>query len=92
MEIDLNTKHAKAIRNALAEFVAVARHVKPASPIVTGTRTSRRPAATRTRPAKAAGAASPKDVRAWGEAQGIEVSARGRLSESVVAQYTAAQA
>ncbi len=38
-----------------------------------------------------AGTPAPKDVRTWAAGQGIEVSAKGKLPDALVAQYLAAQ-
>lgn len=89
LEIDLNTKNAKALRKAVAEFVAAARTIKP-STIAAG-----RAAAPRTRARAAAPAASTarndKDylvaVRTWAAENKIKVAARGRIAADVFAQY-----
>ena len=77
-EIDLNRKKAAALRKSLAGFVAASRVVKPES---TMRRQSRK---------AANGQASgplPAQIRSWAVGQGIEVPARGRIPETVRAQY-----
>jgi hypothetical protein len=80
-EIDLTNEHADALRRALARYVEAARQ--------TGS----------DRPARAGGTGrsrsnksdvSPTAVREWAKANGIEVSARGRIPQSVVDQFRAA--
>lgn len=75
-EIDLNGKNAKALRKALAEFVAAARPLKPVSPIITGSSRIRRPPGN-------ASLATPAIVRAWALEQGIVVSAKDRVLEDI---------
>jgi hypothetical protein len=77
-EIDLNTKHAEALRKALARYVEVARR----SP------GSRRPVRSERR-ANASGFNS-TEVREWAKAQGIEVKDRGRIPAELVAKFKAA--
>jgi hypothetical protein len=66
--IDLNAKHAKALREALAPYVG---HGRPDG--------ARRSGA---RKARAAGS-SAGDIRDWAKANGFEVSERGRISSEV---------
>lgn len=84
--IDLNSKNAAALRDALAPYVGVAQRVNGA----------RRRAA---QPAAAArssrSSSSPdrerlQDIRAWARSNGHEVSERGRIAKSVVEAYDAA--
>jgi hypothetical protein len=75
-EIDLSKKNAAALRKALGEFTASARHVRPG-----------RSAAKVT---KAPARVDAKAVREWAQSQGIAVSARGRVPSEVVEQYQAA--
>jgi hypothetical protein len=77
-ELDLSKKNADKLRKALAPFVAVARKQARSA--------SHRP--TRRRPA--IGDVDPRAVRAWAASNGIAMSARGRVSEAIVAQYRAA--
>jgi hypothetical protein len=79
-EIDLNLKNAKALRKALAEFVAAGRHLKvPVS--LSAARSSPR--------AKASGSDAAV-IRQWANDNGVPVSVRGRVSAEVRAQYLAA--
>jgi len=78
-EIDLNTGHAQALRDALARYITSARRVgsKPQRPA----RVSRK--------APASGVNS-TDVREWAKAQGIEVKDRGRVPAELVVKFQAA--
>lgn len=87
-EIDLNKRNAAALRKAIGVYIDAGR---PA-PKVTRRRRAARTAATKTgRPAKNAGP-SQADIRTWATEHGIDVSARGRISNAVRDQYIAAQA
>jgi len=78
-ELDLTNEHADELRGALARYVEAARK--------TGTdRTARTGGRSRTRSSEF----SPVAVREWAKANGIEVSARGRVPQSVVKQFRAA--
>jgi Lsr2 len=78
-EIDLNAKHAAALRKALAKYIEVARR---------GTGTARRPARSGRR-ASASGV-NTTEVREWAKAQGIEVKDRGRVPAELVVRFKAA--
>ena len=75
-EIDLSSKNATGLREALAPWVAHARKI--------GGR--------RKRATKAANAASTSDIRAWALANGHDVSSRGRVSADVREAYEKAHA
>ena len=79
-EIDLSSKNADSLREALAPWLGHARKV--------GGR--------RKRPASAAAAkgseSSTSDIRAWAQANGHEVSSRGRVSAEVREAYEKAHA
>ena len=75
-EIDLSKQHARAFRRELASFLIHARQAER------GRR--RRPA--RSSPDRRRSG----DIRAWAKDAGIQVSDRGRIPASVVAQYQAA--
>ena len=79
-EIDLNTGHAQALREALEPYVSVAR--RP------GGGGARKPA----RSARKASASEPNttEVREWAKAQGIEVKDRGRVPAELVVKFRAA--
>ncbi|MGC4155106.1 MAG: Lsr2 family protein [Propionicimonas sp.] len=78
-EIDLSDANRAALEEALAPYVGAARKVSSAR---------RSPAARR----KAGGGASANEIRAWALAQGMEVSARGRVSSEVREAYENAHA
>jgi hypothetical protein len=77
-EIDLNTKHAQALRDALARYAGAARRAGGAA---------RRPA--RARRGSASGL-NTTEVREWARAQGIEVKDRGRVPAELVVKFKAA--
>lgn len=82
-EIDLSAKHAKALREGLAPYVAAARAAKATvTPIAKG-RPRLRAVDSTVRNAK---------VRAWAKTQGIKVNDRGRIAATVYARYDAAHA
>ena len=87
-QIDLSTRNARALRKALAEFVAAGRQV-PANG-ASAPRGAARPAGGRSSSRSAARTeASSATVRAWAAQNGITVSARGRIPDSVRQQYDA---
>ena len=75
-EIDLSKQNARAFRRELASFLI---HARPAERV-----RRRRPA--RSSPDRRRSG----DIRAWAKDAGIQVSDRGRIPASVVAQYQAA--
>ncbi|KHL19285.1 Lsr2 protein [Mumia flava] len=78
-EIDLSTKNAQKMRDALAPYIAEARRVG-----------GRRRSGSSRRGKASAGAGSAADVRAWARENGYEVSDRGRVPEEIRAAYDAA--
>lgn len=74
-EVDLHDGNAEELRSSLERFTAKARR--------TG---GRKQSAIDLGPA----GPSTKDVRAWALAHGMEVNLRGRVPESIVQQYLAA--
>jgi hypothetical protein len=80
-EIDLNAKHAEALRKALARYVEAARRSS-------GGGTARRPARGGRR--AAASGLNTTEVREWAKAQGIEVKDRGRVPAELVVRFRAA--
>ena len=78
-EIDLNTEHARQLRDALAAYVRAGRRVSGGS---------RRPARGGRR--GAAGGLNTTEVREWARAQGIEVKDRGRVPAELVVKFKAA--
>jgi len=76
-EIDLSENHAAALRDAFAPFVSSARRAG-------GTTAAARPRmSTRAGRPRAETAA----IREWASANGMEVSARGRISSTVLEAY-----
>jgi hypothetical protein len=80
-EIDLNAKHAQALRDALAPYVKAGRRVSSAA---------RRSARGARR--ASANAVNTTEVREWAKAQGIEVKDRGRVPADLVVKFKAATA
>lgn len=80
-EIDLSTKNAAKMRDALAGYVAESRRV--------GARVGRRRGG-RARAASANGGSSASEVREWARANGHQVSDRGRVPASVMDAFRAA--
>ncbi len=78
-EIDLNTKHAEALRKSLARYIDAARRSSGAA---------RRPARSGRR--SAASGLNTTEVREWAKAQGIEVKDRGRVPAELVVKFRAA--
>lgn len=75
-EIDLSTKNAAKLRDALAKYVGAGR---------------RAPARGRRAPTRGrAGASNASAVREWARANGYQVSDRGRVPADVKAAYEAA--
>jgi hypothetical protein len=77
-EIDLSEKHAAALRDAFAPFVSSARRAGGTTVAAARPRMSTR--AGRPRAETAA-------IREWASANGMEVSARGRISSTVLEAY-----
>jgi len=87
-ETDLNENNAVQMRDAVAPFVGAGRPAgRPAGAPTCTARPSTRSVGNT---AQTANAADPKVIRAWAEANGVQVSARGRLSAVVVEQYRTA--
>jgi hypothetical protein len=74
--IDLNKKNARALRDALAPYVA---HARPVSN--RGRRGASKPAAS---------GAAPSEIRAWARDNGFDVPERGRVAAEVREAYAAA--
>jgi nucleoid-associated protein Lsr2 len=77
-EIDLNAKHAAALRRTLAKYIEGARRSSSA-----------RRSARSGRRASASGV-NTTEVREWAKAQGIEVKDRGRVPAELVVRFKAA--
>ncbi len=73
-EIDLSDANRAALEEALAPYIGAGRKVS----------SGRRPAASRR---KSGPGASANEIRAWALAQGMEVSARGRVSSDIREAY-----
>lgn len=80
-EIDLNTKHAKELREALARYLSASRRIGSGA---------RRPARNGRR--ALASALNTTEVREWAKAQGLEVKDRGRVPAELVVKFKAAAA
>ena len=78
-EIDLNTKHAQQLREALANYIHAARRISG---------TAHRPSRTGRRPQ--ANGLNTTQVREWAKAQGIEVKDRGRVPAELIVKFKAA--
>ncbi len=78
-EIDLNTGHAEALRDALARYVGAARRAGGSA---------RRPARSGRR--APTGGVDSTEVREWAKAQGIDVKDRGRVPAELVVKFKAA--
>jgi Lsr2 len=78
-EIDLNAKHAQALRDTLARYVSAARRAGGGA---------RRPARAGRR--ASAGGLDSSEVREWAKAEGIEVKDRGRVPAELVVKFKAA--
>jgi hypothetical protein len=78
-EIDLNAKHARELRNALARYVDAGRRVSASA---------RKPARGSSR--HPANVLNTTEVREWARAQGIEVKDRGRVPADLVVKFKAA--
>jgi hypothetical protein len=81
-EIDLSTKNAAKMRDALAPFVAA------------GTKAGRAAGAVRVNAPRGRGsAATDRDqnraIREWAQSKGIKVSDRGRIKQEIVDRYHA---
>ena len=77
-EIDLSNENADGLRSALSRYVDAARKV--------GGRTMRNGSAK----SSAKSDISPQAVREWAKFSKVEVSARGRIPQSVIEQFRAA--
>jgi len=81
-EIDLSTKHAKKLRSSLERYVKSARKVGRGGRVLSGTRA-------RTAGSTQADRAQNQAIRDWAKRQGIQLSDRGRIPGTIVAQYEA---
>ena len=83
-EIDLNSKNAAKFRDAFEPYVKVAR--KTRGGVLAGRSVS-------SRASRGGGAATDREqnkaIREWAKRQGREISARGRIPQSIVDEYMA---
>ena len=84
-EIDVNENNAAQLRDAVALFIGAGR--RAGRPAVATTRSTRSGTRSAGNTAQTASDADPKAIRAWAEANGVQVSARGRISAAVMGQY-----
>lgn len=82
-EIDLSDSNAHALRDALAQYVGVARKMGRASTV--------RGVAPRNRGASSATSDREQNraIREWAKRKGLEISDRGRISQEIVDRYHA---
>lgn len=80
-EIDLNDKHAAALRDALALYVGHGRRTGGRRKRGQGSAPAARPAAD---------GATPAEIRAWARDNGWEIPERGRVAAEVREAYDAA--
>jgi hypothetical protein len=78
-ELDLTNEHADELRAALHRYFKAARHVG-----------GRQPARSRGTTILTTTTVDPKAVREWAKANKVELSALGRIPQSVVEQFRAA--
>jgi hypothetical protein len=81
-EIDLNAKHANALRKALAQYVEAARRSSGSG---SG---ARRPVRGGRRPS--ASGLNSTEVRDWAKSQGMDVKDRGRVPAELIVKFKAA--
>ncbi len=80
-QIDLSEKNAERLRAALHEFIDKARVVERRPVVsVASERTSRRRSG-------GGGRDDLAEIRAWAQAEGKDVSARGRIKQSIINEY-----
>lgn len=79
-EIDLCDKHAKNLRDSVAQYVGAARRAT----------SGRAGGRGRGRSSGGGDRQRTQEIRAWARSKGIKVSERGRLSSDIVAKYEAA--
>jgi hypothetical protein len=79
-QIDLSTKNATKLRNALAAYVESGSRVAGRTSV--SPRTSARP-----RVAASAGREQNQAIREWAQRKGYDVAPRGRIKQEIVDQY-----
>ena len=80
-EIDLNAKHAEALRKALQPYISAGRRAPGSA--------ARRPGRSGRRAANATGP-DPTAVREWAKSRGIDVKDRGRVPAELIVKFKAA--
>lgn len=78
-EIDLTNEHADELRGAFDRYVKAARNVG-----------GRQSARTHSTASQGTTNVDPKTVREWAKANKVELSARGRIPQSIIDQFRAA--
>jgi nucleoid-associated protein Lsr2 len=81
-EIDLSTKNATKLRNALAPYVENGTRLSGRSYVTIG-----RPSAGRARGGAVGEREQNKAIRAWALRKGLDVAPRGRIKQEIVDQY-----
>lgn len=90
-EIDLSAEHAGGLRETLEAYVNAARRTGGRKVAAAGTSSATVTAvAGRRRRSGQTSGVSDSDIRAWAQSNGVDVSAKGRVSKSVREQYLAA--
>jgi hypothetical protein len=79
-EIDLSEKNSERLRSGLQEFIDAARPVERRSASLPPERTTRRRGGGNSRDDLA-------EIRAWAQAEGKDVSARGRIKQTIIDEY-----
>ena len=82
-EIDLSTKNANKLRNALSPYLESGSRVSGRTVVVSG----RGSAAPRARGTAVAEREQNQAIRAWAMRKGLDVALRGRIKQDVVEQY-----
>ena len=83
-EIDLSSKNAAKIRDALAPYVGAGRKIGRGGVVPGG-----RAATARGRGGAAADRDQNRAIREWAQTKGIKVSDRGRIKQEIVERYHA---
>jgi nucleoid-associated protein Lsr2 len=82
-EIDLSSKNADELRDALAKYVGSARKAGRATSSSSGRSSSRRSSGGSTSMDRDQAAA----IRSWAKGKGLKVSDRGRIPATIIEQY-----
>ena len=79
-EIDLSTKNATKLRNALAPYLESGKRVSGRGSLI-------RAVGTRARAGAVGDREQNQAIRAWAQRKGLEVAPRGRIKQEVVEMY-----